>query len=184
MAYKGEDAVKGAASKVRGQGGRQRGGIAGRERRARKAPSLALALSTVRAEILFPVSSSSFAHLRRVPCPFPRPKNTQAKSAMASVTSDDVSDKIAAFGEDLKAAWAKTDDKPAVLILAAAAVVALIAASAVTNAVDHVPIISDLLRLEGLVVSGWFTYRYLAFKPDREELLRNVDAYLAKVLGK
>jgi hypothetical protein len=44
--------------------------------------------------------------------------------------------------------------------------------------------VSDLLRLEGLVVSGWFTYRYLAFKPDREALLRSVDAYLAKVLGK
>jgi len=83
-----------------------------------------------------------------------------------------------------QAAWAKTDDKPAVIILGGAALVALIAASAVANAVDHVPILSDLLRLEGLVVSGWFTYRYLAFKPDREALLRSVDAYLAKVLGK
>jgi hypothetical protein len=31
---------------------------------------------------------------------------------------------------------------------------------------------------------GWFTYRNLAFKPDREELLRSIDAYIAKVLGK
>jgi hypothetical protein len=103
---------------------------------------------------------------------------------MASFKSDDVQDKIADFGEDLKAAWEKTDDKPAVVVLGSAALVALIAANAVVSTVDRVPVLSSLMQLVGLIVSGWFTYRYLAFKPDREELLRNVDAYLTKVLGK
>ena len=109
---------------------------------------------------------------------------SQAKSAIASVGSDDVQDKLAALGEDIKAAWAKTDDKPAVVVLGGAALVALVAANAVVTTVDGVPVLSSLLQLIGLIVSGWFTYRYLAFKPDREELVRSIDAYLAKVLGK
>jgi hypothetical protein len=83
-----------------------------------------------------------------------------------------------------QAAWDKTEDKPAVIVLATAAFVALLAAGSVADAIDRVPLISGLMRLVGLIVTGWFTYRYLAFKPDREELLRNIDAYLAKILGK
>lgn len=114
-------------------------------------------------------------------------KHFQAQSTIASVSkvnSDDVQEKIAAFGEDLKAAWDKTEDKPAVIVLGTAAFVALLAAGSIADAVDRVPIISGLMRLVGLIVTGWFTYRYLAFKPDREELLRNIDSYLAKILGK
>lgn len=112
---------------------------------------------------------------------------SKAQSTIASVSkvnSDDVQEKIAAFGEDLKAAWDKTEDKPAVIVLGTAAFVALLAAGSIADAVDRVPIISGLMRLVGLIVTGWFTYRYLAFKPDREELLRNIDSYIAKILGK
>ena len=86
--------------------------------------------------------------------------------------------------EELKAAWDKSDEKPAIIILGVAALIALTAVNGVVSTVDKIPIFSDLMELVGLVVSGFFAYRYLAFKPDREELLRKIDAYLAKILGK
>ena len=162
-AYKGEDAVKGAASKVRrrDEGKREEG----RKRKASRGRG----------------GTPSFSQPPSPPLLLP---SSQAKSAIASVGSDDVQDKLAALGQDIKAAWAKTDDKPAVVVLGGAALVALVAANAVVTTVDGVPVLSSLLQLIGLIVSGWFTYRYLAFKPDREELVRSIDAYLAKVLGK
>lgn len=86
--------------------------------------------------------------------------------------------------QELKAAWDKSDEKPAIIILGVAALIALTAVNGVVSTVDKIPIFSDLMELVGLVVSGFFAYRYLAFKPDREELLRKIDAYLAKILGK
>ena len=109
-AYKGEDAVKGAASKVRrrDEGKREEG----RKRKASRGRG----------------GTPSFSQPPSPPLLLP---SSQAKSAIASVGSDDVQDKLAALGQDIKAAWAKTDDKPAVVVLGGAALVALVAANAV-----------------------------------------------------
>eukprot|EP00882_Tetradesmus_deserticola_P010615 GHRQ01011214.1.p3 GENE.GHRQ01011214.1~~GHRQ01011214.1.p3 ORF type:complete len:111 (+),score=40.25 GHRQ01011214.1:176-508(+) len=80
--------------------------------------------------------------------------------------------------------WEETEDKPAALAITGGALLLLVAASSVVDAVDKIPIISDLIELVGVVVTGWFTYRYLVFGPDREELVSNVKAFLNKVYGK
>ena len=77
-------------------------------------------------------------------------------------------DKAAEVFADVKAAWDASDDKPAIVGLTVAGFLALIAVNAVAGAVDRVPIVSDLLELVGLTVTGWFAYRNLIFKPDRE----------------
>lgn len=68
--------------------------------------------------------------------------------------------------------------------LTLASFLALIAANAVAGAVDRVPIVSNFLELVGLVVTGWFAYRNLIFKPDREAFLKKVDSYLVKIFPK
>eukprot|EP00882_Tetradesmus_deserticola_P006760 GHRQ01007116.1.p1 GENE.GHRQ01007116.1~~GHRQ01007116.1.p1 ORF type:complete len:149 (+),score=63.37 GHRQ01007116.1:349-795(+) len=84
----------------------------------------------------------------------------------------------------LQTKWEETEDKPAALAITGGALLLLVAASSVVDAVDKIPIISDLIELVGVVVTGWFTYRYLVFGPDREELVSNVKAFLNKVYGK
>lgn len=52
-----------------------------------------------------------------------------------------------------------------------------------TTPQDRIPIISDFIKLVGIGVTGWFTWRYLVFGPDREELVRNIKSFLKKVYG-
>ncbi|XLS47733.1 hypothetical protein HN51_022091, partial [Arachis hypogaea] len=45
-------------------------------------------------------------------------------------------------------------------------------------AVDKLPIIPTALELIGILFTMWFTYQYLLFKPDREELFRILNKSL------
>jgi hypothetical protein len=64
-------------------------------------------------------------------------------------------------------AWDKTEDKPAAVILAFGGLIVLTTLSGVVDTIDKIPIINNLIELVGIVVTGWFTYRYLVFGPDR-----------------
>lgn len=87
-------------------------------------------------------------------------------------------------GAFLQAKWEETEDKPAAVAVTGGAILLLVALSSVVDAVDRIPIISDLVELVGVVVTGWFTYRYLVFGPDREELVASAKAFVKKVYGK
>lgn len=63
--------------------------------------------------------------------------------------------------------WEKTEDKPAAVLITLSAVLALITLNGVVDAVDKIPIVSGVIELVGIVVTGAFTYRYLVFGPDR-----------------
>lgn len=54
-----------------------------------------------------------------------------------------------------QAKWEETEDKPAALAVTGGALLLLVAASSVVDAVDKIPIISDLIELVGVVVTGW-----------------------------
>ena len=60
---------------------------------------------------------------------------------------------------------------------------ALVALSAVANAVDSVPVVSNLLELVGLGASGWFAYRNLVFGPDRDALKAKIEAWWSKIFA-
>ena len=63
--------------------------------------------------------------------------------------------------------WDDVEEKPAAIAIAVAAIVALWALSGLVDAIDRLPIIGGLLEVVGLIVTGWFVYRYLLFEPDR-----------------
>ncbi|KAG7025810.1 Protein CURVATURE THYLAKOID 1C, chloroplastic [Cucurbita argyrosperma subsp. argyrosperma] len=50
-------------------------------------------------------------------------------------------------------------------------------------AVDKLPLLPGVLEFIGILVSWWFVYRYLLFKPNREELLQIINKSVADVLG-
>ncbi|KAG6733695.1 hypothetical protein I3843_01G227500 [Carya illinoinensis] len=50
-------------------------------------------------------------------------------------------------------------------------------------AVDKLPLIPSFLELIGILFSSWFIYRYLLFKPDREELFQLVKKSISDILG-
>ncbi|XP_062156224.1 protein CURVATURE THYLAKOID 1B, chloroplastic [Alnus glutinosa] len=75
-------------------------------------------------------------------------------------------------------AWDKVEDKYAVSSLAVAGVVALWGSTGMISAIDRLPLVPGVLELVGIGYSGWFAYKNLIFKPDREVLIQKVkDAY-------
>jgi hypothetical protein len=113
---------------------------------------------------------------------------TLRKASESQYDTEDVNKKLnealANTGSFIQTKWEETEDKPAAVAVTFGALLALVAASSVVDAVDKIPIISDLIELVGVVVTGWFTYRYLVFGPDREELVSNIKVFLSKVYGK
>jgi len=55
--------------------------------------------------------------------------------------------------------WEASEEKPAILAIFGATLLALAAANGIAGAIDRVPVVSDLLELVGLTVTGWFAYR-------------------------
>jgi len=104
-----------------------------------------------------------------------------------SVDTEDVNKKLQeALGNTtnfLQNKWEETEDKPAAIAVTAGAFLVLIAASSVVDAIDKIPIVSDLIELVGIGVTGWFIWRFLLFGPDREELISNIKTFVKKVYG-
>lgn len=100
----------------------------------------------------------------------------QATGSEAQVVIDDVLKQV-------KETWANVDDKVAIGGLGVIALIALWGSSGLISSIEKLPLIPQLLELVGLLYTGWFIYRYLLFKPDREELLKVVDEIKAKVTG-
>ncbi|KAG0625218.1 hypothetical protein M758_2G037200 [Ceratodon purpureus] len=87
------------------------------------------------------------------------------------------------FLQSLQDAWEKSDDKPAIAGLVAAGLIGVWAAFGLVGAIEKLPLIPDIFEIVGILFSGWFVYRYLLFKPDREELLKIIDEQKAKITG-
>jgi CAAD domains of cyanobacterial aminoacyl-tRNA synthetase len=63
------------------------------------------------------------------------------------------------------------------------AVVGLKVLFALLNVVDNLPLISPLLKLVGLVYSGWFIWRYLLKASTRQELSQTIERAKTDFLG-
>ncbi|CAH8386019.1 unnamed protein product [Eruca vesicaria subsp. sativa] len=79
--------------------------------------------------------------------------------------------------------WDKSEDRLGLIGLSFAGIVALWASLNIITAIDKLPVISSGFELVGILFSMWFTYRYLLFKPDREELSQIIKKSVADVLG-
>lgn len=85
--------------------------------------------------------------------------------------------------DDLKGKWEDLEDKNTVLAYGGAALVAVWIAGSIVNAVDGVPLLPKLFELVGLLYGSWFVYRYVLFKSNREELVKDFDDLLKKISG-
>ena len=63
--------------------------------------------------------------------------------------------------------WEGVEEKPAAVAIIVGAITGVWALSGLVDAIDKLPIIGGLLEVIGLIVTGWFVYRYLLFEPDR-----------------
>ncbi|KAF7154380.1 hypothetical protein RHSIM_Rhsim01G0181300 [Rhododendron simsii] len=79
--------------------------------------------------------------------------------------------------------WDKVEDKYAVGSLAVAAVVALWGSAGMISAIDRLPLVPGVLELVGIGYTGWFAYRNLIFKPDREALIQKIKCKYNDILG-
>lgn len=80
-------------------------------------------------------------------------------------------------------AWDKVEDKYAVSSLAVAGVVALWGSTGMLSAIDSLPVIPGVLELVGIGYTGWFAYKNLIFKPDREALLKKIKDTYKDIIG-
>ncbi|KAK8331693.1 hypothetical protein V6Z11_A10G091000 [Gossypium hirsutum] len=80
--------------------------------------------------------------------------------------------------------WDKSDeDRVGLIGLGFAAIVALWTSTNLISVIDKLPIIPNVLEIIGILFSSWFIYRYLLFKPDREELFEIINKSLSQIFG-
>ncbi|KAK7255399.1 hypothetical protein RIF29_28808 [Crotalaria pallida] len=85
--------------------------------------------------------------------------------------------------KSIQNAWDKPEDRLGLFGFGFAAIVALWASTNLITAIDKLPLIPGALELIGILFSTWFTYRYLLFKPDREELFQILNKSVSDILG-
>lgn len=76
-----------------------------------------------------------------------------------------------------------SDDTYSILIYGTGALVALWLSSAVVGALDSIPLVPKLFEVVGLAYTIWFSYRYLIFKKNREELFAKIDEIKGQIIG-
>ncbi|XP_058228006.1 protein CURVATURE THYLAKOID 1C, chloroplastic [Rhododendron vialii] len=77
----------------------------------------------------------------------------------------------------------KSEDRFALIGLGFAGIVAIWASINLITAIDKLPLLPGVFEFIGILFSTWFVYRYLLFKPDREELFRTVNKSISDILG-
>jgi len=87
------------------------------------------------------------------------------------------------FIKSIQEAWDKVEDKYAVSSLGVAAIVALWGSSGLISAIDRLPLIPGVLEVVGIGYSGWFAYKNLVFKPDREALIKKIKETYSEIIG-
>lgn len=90
---------------------------------------------------------------------------------------------VEAIVGDLQEKWDKVENKPAFIIYSVGAFSAIWLSSTVVGAINSVPLLPKVFELVGLGYSAWFTYRYLLFKSNREELLDDIEVLKKKIAG-
>ncbi|KAK6156597.1 hypothetical protein DH2020_010845 [Rehmannia glutinosa] len=87
------------------------------------------------------------------------------------------------FVKTIQEAWDKVEDKYAVTSLAVAGGVALCASAGMISAIDRLPLVPGVLELVGIGYTGWFAYKNLASKTDREALIRKIKDTYNEIIG-
>merc|ERR1719183_2441359 len=86
-----------------------------------------------------------------------------------------------AIVNDLQEKWEAVENKPAAIIYATGALAGVWVANSVVGAINALPLLPKVFELVGLGYSAWFTYRYLLFKSNREELAADIEELKSKI---
>ncbi|CAH8340974.1 unnamed protein product [Eruca vesicaria subsp. sativa] len=108
---------------------------------------------------------------------------TRATEFEAPVTADAESTELPEIVKTAQEAWEKVEDKYAIGSLAFAALVALWGSTGLISAIDRLPLFPGVFELVGIGYTGWFAYKNLIFKPDREVLFQKVKDTYRDILG-
>ncbi|KAL8522401.1 hypothetical protein ACS0TY_012516 [Phlomoides rotata] len=111
----------------------------------------------------------------------PTIKERQDRIAVIAKATDESSG--SSIIKSVQNVWDNSEDRLALIGLGFAGVVAFWASINLVTAVDKLPILPSVLELVGLLFASWFTYRYLLFKPDRQELSQKISKSISDILG-
>ncbi|KAK2649940.1 hypothetical protein Ddye_017429 [Dipteronia dyeriana] len=110
-----------------------------------------------------------------------------ARNVMAMATGEAPAEVAAAelpeIAKTLQEAWDKVEDKYAVSSLAVTGVIAIWGSSGMISAIDRLPLVPGVLEIVGIGYTGWFAYKNLVFKPDREALIQKIKDTYKDVIG-
>ncbi|KAL5072770.1 hypothetical protein RYX36_011754 [Vicia faba] len=109
-------------------------------------------------------------------------RNSVAFVVKASGESSESSTSLTVL-KSVQNAWDKPEDRLGLIGLGFSAVVAFWASTNLIAAIDKLPVLPFSFELIGILFSTWFTYRYLLFKPDREELFQILNKSASDILG-
>ncbi|XP_010924585.1 protein CURVATURE THYLAKOID 1C, chloroplastic [Elaeis guineensis] len=123
-----------------------------------------------------------FKNVRKLPASTVKGRQRCARVVVKGLgdSSDSSSQSIVKYVQN---AWNNSEDRIGLVGLSFAAIVAIWASSSFIVAIDKLPFIPSALEVIGILFSWWFIYRYLLFKPDREELSRNIKNSISNILG-
>ncbi|KAK4719203.1 hypothetical protein R3W88_017541 [Solanum pinnatisectum] len=85
--------------------------------------------------------------------------------------------------KSVKNIWDNPEDRIAIIGLGIAAIVGFWASSNFVAAIDSLPLIPGVFEFIGILFSSWFVYRYLLFKPNRQELFQGINRSISDILG-
>ncbi|XP_031498624.1 protein CURVATURE THYLAKOID 1B, chloroplastic-like [Nymphaea colorata] len=90
---------------------------------------------------------------------------------------------ISSITKPIQEAWDKIDDKYAVASLTLAGLIAIWGSTGLISAIERLPVVPGVLELVGIGYTGWFIYRNLVFKPDREALFDKIKGSYDEITG-
>ncbi|KAL9659566.1 hypothetical protein QQ045_024373 [Rhodiola kirilowii] len=107
---------------------------------------------------------------------------------VASMATGEAPAEVAAFEtpeivKTVQEYWDKLEDKYAVSSLVVAAGVGLVASTGVVAAIDKLPLVPGVLELVGISYTGFFAYKNLIFKPERDALIEKVKKTYKEIIG-
>ncbi|KAJ4868826.1 hypothetical protein Rs2_49621 [Raphanus sativus] len=108
---------------------------------------------------------------------------TRATEVEASVAADADTTELPEIVKTAQEAWEKVEDKYAIGSLAFAALLALWGFTGLISAIDRLPLFPGVFELVGIGYTGWFAYKNLIFKPDREVLFQKIKDTYRDILG-
>ncbi|KAG2244517.1 hypothetical protein Bca52824_093648 [Brassica carinata] len=106
---------------------------------------------------------------------------TQVEAPAAN--TEDGTTELPDIVKTVQEAWEKVEDKYAVSSLAVSGFVALWGTAGVISAIDRLPLVPGVLEVVGIGYTGWFAYKNLIFKPDRETLFQKVKDTYRDIIG-